>query len=137
MTSERCLLIVGNSSNQHPLKIMGGSRLSTTARSLKKQVETSFNYHQERQSCTKNIVYISNSKKPTCQLIAWRFLRSITLSIPPQVTLDLIPLETSGTPNVGGMPVDVGKSIHLTKDVGVRPSFVCLVRVYGSVPKKE
>ncbi len=58
----------------------------------------------------------------------------MTLSIPPKVTLDLIPFEIQGTPAVGGIPVKVGSNIHLTEDVEVRPLFICLVRVYGPAP---
>lgn len=76
-------------------------------------------------------VAVANLKKPDCRLIAWRFPKPITLSIPAKVTLDIIPCEISGTPKVGGEPVKVGQSIHLTKDVEVQPSFTCLVRVYG------
>jgi len=76
-------------------------------------------------------VAVANLKKPDCNLIAWRFPKRTTLTIPLNVTLDVIPCEISGTPTVGGIPVKMGKSIHLREDVEVQPSFTCLVRVYG------
>ena len=75
-----------------------------------------------------------NFKKPDCLLIAWRFSRAMTLSLPPKVTLDIIPFDTSGTPTVGGVSISVGKIIHVAKEVEIRSTFICLVRVYGTVP---
>ncbi len=79
-------------------------------------------------------VEVTNLQKPDCRVIAWRFSRAMTLSIPPKVTLDLIPFQTSETATVGGISVKVGNNIHLTKDVDIRPFFICLVRVYGPTP---
>lgn len=77
------------------------------------------------------MVAVSDLKKPDCRLIAWRFSKPMTLPIPLNVTVDLIPCEISGTPTIGGRPVEVGQSRHLTEDVEVQPSFTCLTRVYG------
>lgn len=75
--------------------------------------------------------FVKMQLKPDYRLIAWRFSRAMTLSIPSTVSLDLVPFEVSGTPTIQGIPVKVGNNIHLMKDVEVRPSFICLVRVYG------
>ena len=65
------------------------------------------------------MIVVSNLKKSDCRLIAWRFSRPTTLSIPPNVTMDLIPCEISGTPTIEGRSIEVGHSRYLTKDVQV------------------
>ncbi len=79
----------------------------------------------------RSMIAVSDLKKRKCRLIAWRFPKPMTLPIPLNVTLDLIPCEISGTPTIGGRPVEVGQSRYLNKAVEVQPSFTCLVRVYG------
>ena len=112
-------------------KTMGSSRSLTTAYSWKKQAEISSRRNRQRSVRAPFLWLIfAHFKKPDCCLIAWRCSKPTILTILPNVTLDLIPFEVSEMPTVRGILVEVGKSIHLTKDVEVQPSFTCLVRVY-------